>query len=80
MDHNTHHSATDACSLSLETKLNAISHRIREMDFNNHTALLSAIIGGLKGHASYDPDGIRAAVNTIEVVVTDFENNLRDQG
>jgi hypothetical protein len=64
---------------SFEQKLSAISRRIRDMEPELHTALLIGIIGGLKGAASYDPQGISGAVNSIEIVLESFEENLQQQ-
>ncbi len=62
---------------TLEQRLSQISHKVRHMDPEHHTPLLTSLIGALEGPASYDPEGIRAAVHSIEAVVEDFEQNLK---
>ncbi len=61
-------------------ELNDIGQRIRTLPPEKHSALVVGIIGGLKGAASYDPEGIRAAVHSIEAVLEEFEEPLQQQG
>ncbi len=62
---------------TLDQRISQISHKVRQMDPEHHTPLLAALLGGLRGPAGYDPEGIRAAVHSIEVIVEDFEQNLK---
>lgn len=53
-------------------KLDAIQIQIKAMDPVKHTDVLLALLGGLKGAASFNPMGVVPAIGAIEIVMEDF--------
>ncbi len=53
-------------------RLENISQQIKAMDKAQHTEVLKALLGGLKGAASFDPMGVVPAISAMEIVMEGF--------
>lgn len=65
-------SNTTLMKRAAQQRLDNIGQQIKAMDKAQHSEVLKALIGGLKGAASFDPMGVVPAIGAMEIVMEGF--------